>query len=62
MKETFEKCFLVNIYAIWEVFERNEITVMLTDKERQLSDILTKPGAPPNAILQILNTSKVIEL
>ena len=62
MKQTLEKCLLVNIYAIWEMVERNEITVMWINKEKQLSDVLTKPGAPSSAILQTLNTSKVIEL
>ena len=39
--------------------ERNEITVTWINKE---SDILTKSGAPSNAILQTLSTSKMIEL
>ena len=42
--------------------ERNEITVILINKGKQLSDILTKQGASLNTMLRTLNTWKMIEL
>ena len=61
-KQTLEKRLLIDISSIWEMVERNEITVTWISKEKQLSDVLTKSGAPSNTMLQTLNTSKMIEL
>ena len=62
MKKTLEKHLLVDISATREMVERNEIKVTWINKEKQLSDALTKSGAPSNSMLQTLNTSKMIEL
>ena len=62
MKKTLEKHLLVDISATREMVERNEIKVTWINKEKQLSDVLTKSGAPSNSTLQTLNTSKMIEL
>ena len=57
MKQTMEKHLLLHITAIQKMVERNEITVTWINKEKQLSDVLTKSGAPSNSMLQMLNTS-----
>ena len=57
MKQTMEKHLLLHITAIQKMVERNEITVTWINKEKQLSDVLTKSGAPSNSMLQTLNTS-----
>ena len=44
MKQTLEKCLLIDISATWEMVKRNEITVTWINTEKQLSDILTKSG------------------
>ena len=61
MKCRLKKRLLVDISAIREMVEKNEITVTWIKKEKQLSDVLTKSGAPSNAMLTTLNTSKMIE-
>ena len=62
MKQTLEKHLLVDISAIREMVERNEIIVTWINKEKQLTDVLKKSGAPSNSMLQTLNRSKMIEL
>ena len=62
MKQTLEKHLVVDISAIQEMVERNEIRVTWLNKEKQMSDVLTKSGAPSNSMLQTLNASKMIEL
>ena len=42
--------------------ERNEITVTWINKEKQLTDVLTKSGAQSDSTSQTLNTSKMTEL
>ena len=42
--------------------ERNEITVTWINKEKQLTDVLTKSCAQSDSTLQTLNTSKMTEL
>ena len=61
MKYRLKKRLLVDISAIREMVEKNGITVTWIKKEKQLSDVLTKSGAPLNAMLTTLNTSKMIE-
>ena len=56
MKQTLQKRLLVNISAIREMVERNEIIVTWINKEKELSDVLTKSGTPSNSMLQTLNT------
>ena len=50
MKQTSEKRLLVDISTIQEMVERNEITVTWINKEKQLSEILTKSCASLNAM------------
>ena len=50
MKQTLEKCLLIDISAIREMAETNEITVTWINTKKQLSDVLTKSGAPSNSM------------
>ena len=62
MKETLEKCWLVNIAAIREMFERNGINIRWIEKEKQLGDILTKSRASSKILWDGLSSSKMNEL
>ena len=42
--------------------ERNEIEVTLKEKERQISDVLTKAGLSSNELQNVLRASKMISL
>lgn len=42
MKQTLEKCLLVDFAVIREMVERNEVHITWIKKEKQLRDILTK--------------------
>ena len=61
-KQTLEKRLLVDIAAIREMIERNEINVAWIEKNKQISDVLTKAGASPNIIHDVLSSSKMTEL
>ena len=61
-KQTLEKRLLVDNAAIREMIERNEINVAWIEKNKQISDVLTKAGASPNIIHDVLSSSKMIEL
>ena len=62
MKQTLEKRLLVDISSICEMIERNEVQVTWISKEKQLSDILTKAGVSSKELLNVLSTSKMIDL
>ena len=62
MKQTLEKRLLVDISSIRETIERNEIQVTWINKEKKLSDILTKAGVLSKEFLSVLRTSKMIDL
>ena len=42
--------------------ERNEIEVTWIEKERQISDVLTKAGVSSSELLNVLSTSRIISL
>ena len=62
MKETLKKGLIADISSIREMIERNEIKVTRIEKERQISDVLTKVGMSSNEFLNVLSTSKTISL
>ena len=62
LKQTLEKRLLFDISAIREMIERNEINITWIEKAKQISDILTKTGVSPSIILEVLSSSKMIEL
>lgn len=62
MKQTSEKLLLVDISAIREMIEPDGVQVTWTDKEKQISENLTKAGALSNLLLNVLKTSKMIDM
>lgn len=62
MKQTSEKLLLVDISAIREMIEPDGVQVTWTDNEKQISKKLTKAGALSNLLLNVLKTSKMIDM
>ena len=62
MKQTSEKLLLVDISAIREMIEPDGVQVTWTDKEKQIGEKRTKAGALSNLLLNVLNTSKMIDM
>ena len=58
-KQTSEKRLIVDISAVREMSDRNELSVMWIKKEKQLSDVLTKDGASSRLLLDILQTGRM---
>ena len=62
MKQTLEIGLIVDILSIHQMIERNEKEVPWIEKERQISDVLTKAGVSSNELLNVLSASKMISL
>ena len=62
MKETLEKCLIVDISSIREIIKRNEIEVTWIEKERQIGDVYKTTGVFPSELPNVLSTSKMIRL
>ena len=62
MKQTLEIGLIVDILSIHEMIERNEKEVPWIEKERKISDVLTKAGVSSSELLNVLSTSKMISL
>ena len=60
LKQT-EKRLLVDVSAIREMVDGNEINILWIEKTKQIRDILTKAGASPNIISDVLSSLKMIE-
>ena len=58
-KQTSEKRLIVDISAVREMSDRNELSVTWIKKEKQLSDVLTKYGASNRLLLDILQTGRM---
>ena len=61
MKQTLEKRLLVDITAIREMVEGNEINITLIKEEKQMGDILTESGASPKILWDVSSSSKIID-
>ena len=48
--------------SIRKIIEREKIEITWIEKDRQISDVLTKAGVSYNKLLNALNTSKMISL
>ena len=57
-KQTSEIRLIVDISAVREMSDRNELSVMWI-KKNQLSDVLTKDGASSRLLLDILQTGRM---
>ena len=53
---------LVDIVAVIEIVERNEINITWIEKEKQIGDILKKSGAPSEILWDMISSSKMNEL
>ena len=62
LKQTLENRLLVDISAIGEMVERNDINITWIEKTKQISDILTKAGPSPNILSGALFFSKMVEI
>ena len=62
MKPTLEKRLIVDISSIRKIIEREKIEVTWIEKDRQISDALTKAGVSYSKLLNALSTSKMISL
>ena len=67
MKQTFEKRLIVDISSIWGnrssvSKKKNEIEVTWIEKERKISDVLSKTGVSSSELLNMLSTAKMIIL
>ena len=48
--------------SIRKIIEREKIEITWIEKDRQISDVLTKAGVSYNKLLNALSTSKMISL
>ena len=62
MKPTLEKGLIVDTSSIRKIIEREKIEITWIEKDRQISDVLTKAGVSYNNLLNALSTSKMISL
>ena len=60
-KQTLEKRLILGI-SLREIVKRNEFQIVWTEKDKQISDVLTKAGAPQKLLLEILESSKMLNL
>ena len=61
-KQTLEKQLIVDISSLRKMVDRNEVQIVWTEKDKQMSDILTKAGALQKLLLEILESSKMLDL
>ena len=61
-KQTLEKQLIVDIPSLYEMVKQNEVQIVWTKKDKQISDVLTKAGAPQKLLLEILESSKMLNL
>lgn len=63
VKQTLEKQMIVNMSSLCKMVDQNEIQILWTKKEKQISaDVLTKAGAQKKLLLQTLESSKMLDL
>ena len=58
-KPILDKRLRIEIAALREMYEKNELQISWTEKQHQLSDILTKRGASPKSIIETIQKSKL---
>ena len=49
-RQTLEKRLIVDIAALHEMVDRGEITLTWIEKQKQISDCLTKSGSSPRSV------------
>ena len=58
-KSILDKRLRVEIVARREMCEKNELLISWIEKQHQLSDVLTKTGASPQSLLEIIQKGKL---
>ena len=58
--QTSDRRLRVEVSAIREMVDREEISVMWVKKDQQLSDVLTKKGASPNPLMSVLQQGSLL--
>ena len=58
-KATTDRCLRVEISALREMYDKNEITTNWLSKHHQLSNILTKKGAPYHRLIKVLQKGRI---
>ena len=58
-KPILDKRLRIEITALREMYEKNELQISWTEKQHRLSDILTKGGASPKSIIETIQKSKL---
>ena len=61
-KETLEKRLIVDILALREMVDRNEVQIGWTEEDKQITDVLTKWGAPQKLLLERPEPFKMLDL
>ena len=61
-KQTLEKILMVDISFIREMVDNNQIQVIWVEKDKQISDVLTKSGVSQKSLLNILATGKMLSM
>ena len=61
-KQTLEKQLIVDISSRRKMVDRNEVQIVWAEKDKQMSDVLTKAGALQKLLLEILESSKMLDL
>ena len=61
-KQTLEKILMVDISFIREMVDNNQIQVIWVEKDKQISDVLTKSGVSQKSLLTILETGKMLSM
>ena len=61
-KQTLEKQLIVDISSLRKMVDRNEVQIVWTEKDKQMSDVLTKAVALQKLLFEILESSKMLDL
>ena len=61
-KQTLERRLIVDISFICEIVDNNQIQVIWVEKDKQISDVLTKSGVSQKYLLNILETGKILSM
>ena len=61
-KQTIEKILMVDISFIREMVDNDQIQVIWVEKDKQISDVLTKSGVSQKSLLNILETGKILSM
>ena len=61
-KQTIEKILMVDISFIRKMVDYDQIQVIWVERDKQISDVLTKSGVSQESLLNILETGKILSM